>query len=1461
MKKLLSVVLGALPLWGAFSASAQVHDPLCPCGAHQPNSEADGIPLGELELELPDGLPAQFDLTLKIGDELYPLAFEKSYIYGPNTRFLVQGADGELTQIDPGADCSYLGTVAGKAGLTISAQLTPYGLAATIELVDGSRYVIEPDWDDIDSDIHSVIFAKSVAVEDPTTGEEAIQAIDTTQVPNVSVVTGQKKSARAAALPAGVAEGRRARQSSGSGATLPPSRVMEVLEYEVGVEVGSRAFFGGHNGDINQAMTNVGRIPNNMDRRYLRGAAIKHVLGTVIIRQDAATDPLRNAINDNGSSDLNAFRNYWENNRAEVGTSHDIAVYHVDFAPSGRAFLNSIGRGDRYAVSCSRGGTSWADGTLVHEFGHSWNLRHNNDAPISVYSFNRDTEPPSNFYEAKPRDNNGRNSAGGSHTYVSVMNGSGNNNIGRLSTQEAATVLSTKNNRSNFGVTVSNPGNVPPFGVYDIVRASGGPTTIDVIANDYDANNHVLDVELLDTRSHGGGTIAISQGTGPGGRCELIYTPASGYNGTDFFHYTVRDSTGQSDFGAVYVLNDGPIVIDTNATEFDYDLGAPGSPVQANFTALTPEAFGDVSWSDPKPRGEDRGQLSGVNNANRDVIISSNTTTLNHKLGNGTWAVYMNMGDPTRSRDQMRVSAENGQVVRDNLGSNTGEIINVGFDVQVIDGELNLTFSDEGGANSAWSLTRLSLQLVDSSVDTDGDSLNDTLEMQFFGNLTTSDGLPNQDFDDDGLIDRDEFDLGANPTIADSDGDQLTDGNEANVHNTDPTRKDSDGDGYLDGSEVARGSSPTNASDVPEIPGLVVYYPLDEASGDTARNIGFLGESGDATQNSGTIGWASSGQIAGDGALDLDGDSSLLSSSPLSEGVTAFTISLWVDPDDINQFTGVYVGRNNPGNWGINLNDGRVDVRFVGSNDGSFGLDSANGSITANGGWYHVVQTWETDADRTSSVGNVYLNGQLVQTTTGARNDFSLPSEGFFLGDDPAVGGRKLDGRIDDIAVFDRAVTATEVTSIYQMGLAGRPIIDASLNTSDDIDSDGLSDEAERAAFGNLTTTSGGDDEDFDGDGLTDRFEIEQSGTNPALADSDKDSLTDREELNIYNTNALNPDSDGDKFGDGTEVIHGSNPNVASSTPVVADLLAYYPFDEGSGTTANNLSTVGAALNAEQNQGTIGWSTTDVIAGGGSLELDGSSSLLAPSPFTESTTAFTISLWVDPDVISQFTGVYAGRNSPGNWGININQERIDARFGTVGDGSFGLDSADGSVTADAGWIHVVQTWQSNGTATSSALYIDGVLAATSTGARPDFSQPTLGFFIGDDPAVNNRELDGRIDELAVFSRALTAEEIGRIHSFGLDGIVVLNAVPPMGETPLQAPTVANFRRDATSGNLSFDIQTEAGVTYKLQASTTLEENSWTDLETVAGNGSAHSFDFPIAPETALKRFYRVEASR
>ena len=66
----------------------------------------------------------------------------------------------------------------------------------------------------------------------------------------------------------------------------------------------------------------------------------------------------------------------------------------------------------------------------------------------------------------------------------------------------------------------------------------------------------------------------------------------------------------------------------------------------------------------------------------------------------------------------------------------------------------------------------------------------------------------NEDYDNDGITNGDEYDMGSNYIVADTDGDGLSDGEEFYKHTTDPLLADTDGDGANDKKEIELGFNP-----------------------------------------------------------------------------------------------------------------------------------------------------------------------------------------------------------------------------------------------------------------------------------------------------------------------------------------------------------------------------------------------------------------------------------------------------------------------------------------------------------------------------------------------------------------------------------------------------------------------------------------------------------------------------
>lgn len=114
---------------------------------------------------------------------------------------------------------------------------------------------------------------------------------------------------------------------------------------------------------------------------------------------------------------------------------------------------------------------------------------------------------------------------------------------------------------------------------------------------------------------------------------------------------------------------------------------------------------------------------------------------------------------------------------------------------------------------------------------------------------------------------------------------------------------------------------------------------------------------------------------------------------------------------------------NNGGNVGINLR-----TRYNSSSGINDVVENISGFST--GVWYHIVVT----ASNTNTRGRVYINGSQVGTdTTFSATAPQSVSANFRLGRDQS-SGIYFDGLMDEVAVWSKELSSTEVTNLYNSG-------------------------------------------------------------------------------------------------------------------------------------------------------------------------------------------------------------------------------------------------------------------------------------------------------------------------------------------------------------------------------------------------------------------------------------------
>ncbi len=268
----------------------------------------------------------------------------------------------------------------------------------------------------------------------------------------------------------------------------------------------------------------------------------------------------------------------------------------------------------------------------------------------------------------------------------------------------------------------------------------------------------------------------------------------------------------------------------------------------------------------------------------------------------------------------------------------------------------------------------------------------------------------------------------------------------------------------------------------------------------------------------------------------------------------------------------------------------------------------------------------------------------------------------------------------------------------------------------------------------------------------------------------------------------------------------------------IPGLLGYWRFDEGSGATAAdavgaNDGTITAPENAWANDPDRG---IVYQAGGGSIVDLGSA-----MPALTVDSGFTWSFWTNSDETSNNNIVFGNRYGPdGNdfaprEFIKFTPLKFEWHF----DGG-GQDIQNDDTPLPIGeWVHNLVV-KDGATLT---YYRNGAVIGTGeiTGS-PVNAQPLLiGGQIQNGAPVEN--FSGRIDEVAIFDRALTEADVADIYNRGLNG-EALNAAGPAG--PGRLP---DFEDIGLAPSGAFGVVIPAGETWDIQYSTDLF--NWTTIAT------------------------------
>jgi Concanavalin A-like lectin/glucanases superfamily/Galactose oxidase-like, Early set domain/Bacterial Ig domain/Glucodextranase, domain B/Kelch motif len=219
--------------------------------------------------------------------------------------------------------------------------------------------------------------------------------------------------------------------------------------------------------------------------------------------------------------------------------------------------------------------------------------------------------------------------------------------------------------------------------------------------------------------------------------------------------------------------------------------------------------------------------------------------------------------------------------------------------------------------------------------------------------------------------------------------------------------------------------------------GLVAAYAFNEISGTTTADVSGSGNNGTLT-NGALFAAGKNGN-----AVSLDGVNDFVNlANPVSLRITgSMTVSAWINSSSFPFDDAAIVSKRQSTDAGYQL-DTTVDTgpRTIGFKISNAGSNVARYGVTSLSlnTWYHVAGVY----DATNRTLNVYLNGQLDNGVLVGTIPASQPTstQNVNIGRRPGIPNTfNFAGKIDDVRIYNRALTQVEIQTDMNTAVGGTP--------------------------------------------------------------------------------------------------------------------------------------------------------------------------------------------------------------------------------------------------------------------------------------------------------------------------------------------------------------------------------------------------------------------------------------
>ena len=172
-------------------------------------------------------------------------------------------------------------------------------------------------------------------------------------------------------------------------------------------------------------------------------------------------------------------------------------------------------------------------------------------------------------------------------------------------------------------------------------------------------------------------------------------------------------------------------------------------------------------------------------------------------------------------------------------------------------------------------------------------------------------------------------------------------------------------------------------------------------------------------------------------SFDFDGTNDYLTRSPISGLETTGSVSAWVKLDSMSANGFIFQIREEEGTnnqiillWNNASGVIRGNVKFAGTTNV---VDSGSG-LENDGNWHHVALTWMSGSKTSANnITRIYIDGS--QTDSDAiGNTWNGTAGELVIGRNSIQSNGYFNGHMNDYAIFDDALTSSEVSAIYNSG-------------------------------------------------------------------------------------------------------------------------------------------------------------------------------------------------------------------------------------------------------------------------------------------------------------------------------------------------------------------------------------------------------------------------------------------